>query len=217
MGKLELRDGIAALQEMLASETDYRENWSPDLIFAMERKIYPTMPLDLAWKVIPKAKIAAVLDAVRNRLLSFLLELKAQHPEVEDADVNLSSVPEDFVRVSFTNIIQGGGNVIASGGTVHQGGGNVTASGETVHLQVSQGVTRGDLESLLSALREASLTEEQISELAVAIEEDEPNRAGGIGAKTGGWLARLGEKAATSTVATFAAQALFRYYGIAGT
>ncbi len=198
--KLELSSGIAGLQEMLRSEQDYQEVWSADAVHAVSQRIYVGMNMFTAWKAIPKARVVAVLDAVRNRLLSFLLVLKDQHPEVETAGTNLQSIPKDDVRVNVVNNIYGGNVVMASGGTVHQ--------------QVQQGVKPGDLESLLSALREAALPEGLVDELAIAIGEDEPVRKDGIGPKVSRWLTRLGEKVVTSTAATFAAQALFKYYGL---
>ena len=203
MSKLEFREGVAALQEMFRSEGDYREAWSADVIAATSRDIYSGWNMVSAWKDIPKARVAAALDAVRNHLLNFLLDLKEQHPEVEDSAANLGSISKDDVSVIVTNNIYGGHNVLASGATVHQ--------------QVLQEVMPGDLESLLSALQGAFLPEDLVDKLTDAIAEDEPTRKGGIGAKVGEWLTTLGEKAATSTVATFAAQALLRYYGMAGT
>lgn len=202
LSKLELRSGVAALQEMFRSEKGYMEGWNADIVAAVSRDIYEGMNMISAWKAIPRTKVAAVLDAVRNRLLNFLLDLKEQHPEVEAAGVNLQSIPEEDVRVNVVNNIYGGHNVLASGGTVHQ--------------QVQQGVEPGDLASLLSALREASLPEELISELSVAIKEDEPVRKGGIGPRVSRWLAKVGEKVVTNTAAAFATQALIQYYGLPG-
>ena len=202
LSRLELRQGIAAVQEMFKSE-GYREQWSADRIASVSGKIYDSMNMVSAWKEIPRTNLVLVLDAVRNRLLNFLLELREWHPEVDAADVDLRSIPEDDVRVSVINHIYGGHNVLASGGTVHQ--------------QVQQAVKPGDLTSLLSALREASLPEELISELSEAINKDEPVRAGGIGPRVSSWLAKVGEKVATSAAGGFAAQAILQYYGLAGT
>lgn len=201
LSKLELRSGVAALQEMFRSE-GYKEQWNADNVAAVSKDIYEGMNMISAWKVIPKARVASVLDAVRNRLLNFLLDLKEQHPEVEAAGVNLQSIPKEDVRVNVVNNIYGGHNVLASGGMVHQ--------------QVHQGVEPGDLASLLSALREASLPEELISELSVAIKDDEPVRKGGIGPRVSRWLAKVGEKMVTNTATAFATQALIQYYGLAG-
>jgi len=201
LSKLALRSGVAALQEMFRSE-GYKEQWNADMVAAVSNDIYKGMNMISAWKDIPKARVAAVLDAVRNRLLNFLLNLKEQHPEVEAAGANLQSIPKEDVRVNVVNNIYGGHNVLASGGTVHQ--------------QVQQGVQPGDLASLLSALREASLPQELISELSGAIKEDEPVRKGVIGPKVLRWLAKVGEKVVTNTAAAFATQALLQYYGLAG-
>ncbi len=202
LSKLELRSGIAALQEMFRSEKDYQEHWDADRIAAVSEKLYSDMNMIRAWKVITKSEIVAVLDAVRNRLLNFLLDLKEQYPEVEAADMNLHSIPKDDVRVNVVNNIFGGQNVLASGGTVRQ--------------QVHQGVKPGDLVSLLAALREASLPEELISELPVAIDKDKLVPKGGIGPSVTRWLAKVGEKVATNTAVEFATKALLRYYGPAG-
>ena len=203
MWKLKLRQGVAALLEMLRSETEYVEEWPADLVASVSDDIYQDMTMISARKDVPRARIAAVLDAVRNRLLNFLLELKAQHPEeVETGGAKLQSIPTDDVQVYVVNNIYGGANVVAIG--------------ETVQQLVQQGVKPGNLESLLSALREASLPDELVNELPEAIDEDESVRGGGVGPKVSRWLAKVGEKVATSTVAAVAAQAIFKYYEITG-
>lgn len=200
--KLELQEGAAALQKMMSSETDYQEQWNPDAVAAVANDVLSDMTMISAWMAIPKARIAAVLDAIRNRLLSFLLELKEKHPGVDAADADLKSISKEDVRVSVVNNIYGGQNVLASG--------------ETVHQQVQQGLKPGDLESLLSLLRDASLPEELVSELPEAIEKDEPNRKGGIGPRVSGWLATVAEKMVSNAPVAFATQALLQYYGLAG-
>ena len=100
------------------------------------------------------------------------------------------------------NIIYGGHNVVESGGTIYQ--------------EVRQDVKPGDLKSLLDFLRKASLSEELVSELPAAIEEDEPDRKGGIGPRVSGWLARVGETVLTNVPVAIATQALLQYYGQTG-
>ena len=202
VSKLELRSGVAALQEMLRAEGDYKQVWSGDAVAAVSGDIYSDMNMTSAWKVIPKASVAGALDAVRNGLLSFLLDLKKKHPEVDTADTILQSIPKDDISVSVVNIIYGGHNVVESGGTIYQ--------------EVRQDVKPGDLKSLLDFLRKASLSEELVSELPAAIEEDEPDRKGGIGPRVSGWLARVGETVLTNVPVAIATQALLQYYGQTG-
>lgn len=154
----------------------------------------------ILWKLLPRTDVAGVIDAVRNRLLNFLLALKEQHPEVDVDGGDLKSIPKDDVRVNVVNNIYGGQNVIASG--------------EVVHQQVSQGVEPDDLSSLLSALREVSFPEELIGELLLAIDEDAAVRQGGIGPRVSGWLAKIGGNVATNTAAGFATKAILQYYGV---
>jgi len=85
VSRLELHQGLAALQEMFNSEEGYKEQWSADNIAAVAQDIYHDMTMLSAWKTIPKARIAGVIDTVRSRLLGFLLDLREQHPEVEIA------------------------------------------------------------------------------------------------------------------------------------
>ena len=203
MSKLKLSSGVASLQEMFRSEKNYQEEWPADAVALVSKDIYEEMNMVMAWKAIPKARIADVLDAVRNRLLSFLLELKVQHPEVETTEVNLQTIPKEDVRLNIVNNIFGGHNVFASG--------------ETVNQKVEQGVKLGDLVSLLSAFREEQVPEGLLDELSAAISDDKPVGKSGIGPKVSLWMAKAGEKVATNTFAAFAAQALAQYYGIAGT
>ena len=134
----------------------------------------------MVWKHIPQAEITGVLDTVRNKLLSFLLELKEQYPEVEDADAGLRAILSNEVRISIVNNIFGGNNNLASG--------------QSVQHTVNQNVKQGSIDSLLSVLAEASLPEESIDELRVAISEDESISRDGLGPKVSIWMAKLAEK-----------------------
>ena len=198
---LELRQGVAALDAMFKSEADHQQVWKADAIAAVAGKIYTDMNMISAWMPISKATIAGVLDSVRHRLLNFLLKLKEQHPEVELAGIDFRSIPSEDVRMNVVNNIYGGSNVFASGQAVHQ--------------QVRMGVSPGDLESLLSALRASEVPAALVDELASAIEEDSSADAGGLGPKVSGWLARVGERVANNSITALATQALLRYYGIA--
>ena len=202
LSNVELRQGIAALREMHDSETEYVEQWPADAVAAVAGKIYEGANMYRAWKALPKARLAGVLDSVRNRLLNFLLGLKERHPEVETPEADLHAIPHDEVRVNVVNHIFGGTNVFASGGTIHQ--------------QVQQGADSETMATLLEALRAATIPEDLLRELQAAIEEDEPERGDGLGPRVSRWLARVGAKAASGTTAAIATQALLQYYGLAG-
>ena len=101
---------------MYRSDSEYKWQWPADVIAAVSEDVYDGMNMISAWKVITKPRVAAAIDAVRNRLLSFLLDLREQHPEVEMTGGDLRSIPkEDDVRVSVVTNIYGGQNVVASG------------------------------------------------------------------------------------------------------
>ena len=190
--KLELRGGVAALLEMHQSD-GYRWEWSADLVASVSNKVFDNMSMISAWKVIPPARVVETLDAIRNRLLNFLLDLKEQYPVVA-ADGDLKSIPEDEIRASVINHFYG--------------------DHTTVNQQIHQGVQAGEILSLLAALRELSISEDLINDLSPAITEDESGVYLGIGPKVFGWLARVSENAATSSAAGIATQAILRFYGI---
>jgi hypothetical protein len=198
--KLRLNLGIAELQEMYSSSEEYTEAWNQDVVALFGDKFFTGYKLMQAWKVIPKARIAYVLDSVRNRLLNFLLSLKDAHPEVESAGANLKSISQEETRINVVNNIWGGTNFVASG--------------EHIQQSASQGVTPGDIESLLQTLKDAGVSVDLSTELIEAInDESDASPAGGIGPKVAGWLSTVSGKvtAAASTVAT---QAVLKYYGL---
>jgi hypothetical protein len=55
--------------------------WPADLTAMVSDKVYTNMNLMSAWKVLTPATIAGMLDAVRNRILSFVLEIESEAPD----------------------------------------------------------------------------------------------------------------------------------------
>ncbi|MCH7492116.1 hypothetical protein IID19_00800 [Patescibacteria group bacterium] len=198
--KLELRQGVAALQEIHRSD-GYKWGWPADVVASVSKNVYVGMSMLSAWKVIPNSQVAGVIDAVRNRLLNILLELREHHPEVLTAEGNLQPIPKDAIRMLVINNIYGVQNVVEPGGIVNQ--------------QIYQRVRTGDLDSLTAVLKELSLSNELLADLSSAISEDEDVRGKGIGPKISSWLGRIAESASTSIV-TIATQAILRFYGLSG-
>ena len=87
---------VAAMESLVrdASKGSLQEPWNPDLVAYVSHDIYEGMNCMQAWKVIPVSSVVAALDAVRNRILSFVLEIEAESPDAGEAPVNSNPVPQ---------------------------------------------------------------------------------------------------------------------------
>lgn len=54
-----------------------------------------------AWKVIPIGAVVGVLDAVRNRVLNFVLEIEAEEPSAGEASINSNPLPQERIQQIF--------------------------------------------------------------------------------------------------------------------
>ena len=68
---------IAKLIEDSDGRSAAQEPWLPDLVALVSTQIYQNMNCMQAWKVIPIPNLIAILDEIRNRVLSFVLEIEA--------------------------------------------------------------------------------------------------------------------------------------------
>ncbi len=112
---------------------------------------------------------------------------------------------ESVVQNTFTTNIYGNQNVVAAGVNVHQ---EITP------------VKQGDIQSLLSSLRELNLADEDLCELQTAVTSDPTAEKDSFGSKVSAWIGKMASKAATGTfkfgadqTTTAILQALNGYYG----
>ncbi|MBM2827261.1 MAG: hypothetical protein HW403_1325, partial [Dehalococcoidia bacterium] len=118
----------------------------------LSNKVYENMECLQAWKQVPPAAIEHVLDTVRNRLLTFILELEERYPEAGEEDLSQGKeFPEEEVKQVFNTYILGSHNVVASGGSVTQ--------------TVEQTVAKGDFDSLKLVLKELGIGDADLEEL----------------------------------------------------
>ncbi|MBU3068267.1 hypothetical protein KOI40_00365 [Aestuariicella sp. G3-2] len=112
-----LNQGVASMESLVndASGGTLQEPWNPDLVAYVGQDIYEGMNCMQAWKVIPVTGIVAALDAVRNRILNFVLEIEAESPDAGEAPVNSNPVPQDKVHQIFNTYISGNVQNVATG------------------------------------------------------------------------------------------------------
>lgn len=156
-----LTQPVAAMESLIKDSLKgtVQEPWNPDLVAYVGRNIYSGMCCMQAWKVIPTSSLVAALDAVRNRVLNFALEIEAESPTAGEAPVNSSPLPQERVHQIFNTYITGNVQNVATGSTnVNQ---NATSNIENEKL----------FTELLNALISSRADKETIAEFAATIEE----------------------------------------------
>ncbi|EGQ8221406.1 TPA: hypothetical protein ACF37V_000809 [Vibrio parahaemolyticus] len=108
---------VAALEDLVKNSdgSNPREPWNPDFVAHFGQKIYQGMNCMQAWKVIPIGAIVGALDAVRNRVLNFVLEIEAEEPSAGEAPINSNPLPQEKVQQIFHMNISGNVQNLATG------------------------------------------------------------------------------------------------------
>jgi hypothetical protein len=187
--------------------TDLSQPWPADLISLVGAKIYKNMNCSNAWKVISRGTIASLLDQVRNRVLSFALEIEGDAPNAGEAPPNTKPVSDERVAQVFNTVIQG--NV-----------GNIAAGSQTITYDTEITVNQNDLGSLKQYLASLGIGKKDLEELDQAVREDRQSKVrGDLGEKVKGWLGRMISKAgssswkiATHVAANLLVKAISAYY-----
>ena len=181
--------------------------WPADFTLLIADKIYEDMVCMQAWKTISIEAIEGVLDTVRNRLLSFILELEELDPDAGEGVGSAAQLSPQEVSQVFNNYILGSYNVVASGASVIQSVGRHAAS--------------GDFHSLERVLSGWGVDDADIRALAKAIESDgDVARRDGFGPKVREWIGRMIErilegawKIGLETAPLLLSKAISSYYG----
>lgn len=97
--------GIAALESLAHGTGDLQELWPTDLTVRHADHGYDGFEALRAWKLIPKSVAVGVADAIRNRLLVFVLELEAAAPSVGHDSAVANVAPSVVTQVFNTYVI----------------------------------------------------------------------------------------------------------------
>jgi len=126
--EVELSGPIASIQAMITQGEGgvLHEPWPADFVALVGRDIYQGMNCLEAFKIVPNAALVAVLDAVRNRVLTFALDIEALNPDAGEAEPNTRPIPETQVQQVVHNTFNGPVQNVATGnsGSVFQVAGN---------------------------------------------------------------------------------------------
>lgn len=209
--KLKMGEGVGELSMLVRGEKTnlLQSAWPADIVAHYGDRIYENMNCLGAWRVIGKGQVVGILDIVRNKVLSFVLEIEAEAPEAGDALPSEQPIPKKRVGQLYQTIIHG--NV-----------GNVSAGSSHFSQNATVQVIQNDFESLKRFLIGQGITESDIAELKDAVSKDPPPTSpNSFGKKVSSWLGKMVSKAAsgawkisTSVASNVLAKALTNYYGL---
>lgn len=183
LSQVEFRQGAGALQAMVVGRgDDLMSRWPADLVARVADRFFEGRTLMAAHMELPRSAVVGVLDAIRNRVLQFALEIEEQAPDVGEAKPGAASpIPAEQVTQIFTTTIMGAANVAVGGQNVSQ-----TAQ-----------VVVGDLESLRKYLAGLGVPSQDVSQLEAALKQDgPPNKEGQFGPNIADWIGKMVKKAA---------------------
>ncbi len=197
--KLVMLDGVRALQAHEAE--DDQKPWPLNLVVAAQEAtaLQGGLFLTNAYQHIPAAVYTDILEKVRNRLFSFLLNLQNSNSTSEGSQ-------ESTIGKLVNYHIYGGQNMI---NTVEQGNQQVKI------------VQKNDAASLLAYLREHGVAENDLQELSDAVASEPEVSGDNFGPRVGAWMGGMLGKASTGVwqagievASNVLTNALKGYYGM---
>lgn len=106
-----LSQPIAAYEDVKGKDTRVIP-WPANLVVFYQNKFFDgDMALNRAWQEIPGTVMVAIVDTVRTRLLTFVLELKEQTVEEE---IEIEKLPPSTVQTLVQMTVIGGTNVFGN-------------------------------------------------------------------------------------------------------
>ena len=114
-----LYEGISVYEDLISASDKgddkdcFQVMWTDALVGILnhEREAYCLS----AWKVIPRGALIRVLNAVRNKILGFALDIEKENPQAGEADLNGTPVPAPVVNQVFQSHFYGEVGNVATG------------------------------------------------------------------------------------------------------
>lgn len=204
-----LRSPISEYEALAESGKDIQIQLSGNAILAIGHNVYQKdYSCVEARHVMPDAFLRGLVDAVRNRVLSFALELgKLKLGNVDDAVIQ-RDIPQAAVSQVFHT------HIIGNHATV--------AVGDGAHAQAVGTVIAKDFESLAKFLAAHRVDEADVTELKAALAADTvPASESALGARVSLWIGKMASKAVSGAwkvgvdVGTkLLTTAIEKYYGL---
>lgn len=101
------------------------------------------------WKLIPNSSIFSLVEAVRNRILSFILEIEKEAPDAGEDSLKTQKISPERVTQVFNTTIYG--NV-----------GNISEASQNVNQRTTINIVQNDLNSLKDYLSSVGIPKSEI-------------------------------------------------------
>ncbi len=178
--------GVAEYEALLATGLhEFPIPWTGDEVLLMRQTALPG--LTRAAQMMSSNTIAGMLDQVRNRILSFSLEIEQENPDAGEAKPGEQPIPEATVTNIFHNTIHGSHNVIA-------------AAGHNARITVSHPRIDKAWPGLQQRLVQLGVPREEVESLEAALHLD-GDPSGELGPATQSWVGRLTARVSSGAVA----------------
>ena len=203
--RIDYRYPISALEALgsLDKGKNVHFGWPGDLVALVQRDFYEHLALAQAWLSVSHIDCQNAVESVRNRVLTFVLEVGTR--EVTDNETDLKASASTLNQTFHTIIYGSVGNLAQSAGKISQ----------------ASGIQPGDLPSLLSELAGLGVSKQDLGDLEQAINSEPQATPGSLAPKVSNWVGRVIGNALSGVGSVAAATAteiipklLEKYYGL---
>lgn len=204
------RSSVAVVQELLRDNNGSNIHTTVgNLPLVIGTRVYIGLNCIQAWGEFGSGHLVEVLNAVRNRLLDFVLAIWKENPTSGDLpeDSKTDKIPPQRVTQIFNTTVYGG---------------SASLVGTANDSHISFNVQANDFKTLARTLEDAGVKKSDITQLKKAIDDDPaPQDSTCLGPRVADWLSKMVGKAASGgwdigagAAATLLASAIAQYYGI---
>jgi hypothetical protein len=197
----------------VTAKSSLKSPWTPNWIAHVGENAYDGMQCIEAWFEFPVGVFIKIVDAVKNRVLTFALEIERQNPDAGEAVLGTHPIPEGKVTQIFNNTVHGSVGNIASGSHDFSQQADVTDNRD---FSVDFKQLALELPQLREAMAQEATEPEHydsikaVREAEKAIENKEPSKVKGFLQKAGKWALDT----STSIGTTVAADAIKKSMGL---
>lgn len=204
-----ISQSIAVVEEFSKKDQNLVVNLPPALYQYLRKGIDASFSITSAWGTPPAGCFTQILHEARSRLLDLLLTLSDVIQDEGQIDAQTAPVIKEVNGMFKGAVFGDGANINLAIGQGSQASHNRTT------------VVKSDIDSLARELADNKVSEDDISLLKVAIEEDSAQEQKGIGDKVRAWLGSMISKAGTPAWevpaqigAGVLTDAISKYYGL---
>ncbi len=178
---MHISESFAELEGMLSCEGDaLNKAWSQEAIILSRESVKMSggMVLVDAYQPFPKYRIEGILDNVKNKLMDFILDLKASNIPLNPE--HLEPGRKEQIRNSFNVHIYGNHNIVAGGEGV---------------IQSNRTIIKNDILSLQDYFKTLEVPPEDLTSLENAVKADGKTKKEQLGKNVKEWMGNMVSKA----------------------